>query len=206
MRIVEDMRENFGLLTVTALGVGFMLSIGALNGRTNWPVYLAVIVVGAILVLALHVRFRFTRATRIGLAIFALTHVAGGMMAVGDDALYHWWLLEPIIRYDSVQHAVGFGFVGRAFWEIFNRGLSAASRSRSVAWWIVVLGAGTFGAVNEIVEWIMTLTIPGTDVGGYDNTVRDLVADLVGGVAIGLWTALGIGRDDSRESPLRRIA
>lgn len=72
---------------------------------------------------------------------------------------------------------------------MFSGRLSAESRTPPVALWIVVLGAGTFGAVNEIIEWVMTLTVPGTDVGGYDNTVRDLVADLVGGVLAGGWTA-----------------
>ena len=113
--------------------------------------------------------------------------------------------MEPIIRYDNLQHALGFGFVGRAFWEAFEHQLSAESKTPLIAWWIVVLGAGTLGAVNEIVEWIMTLTIAGTDVGGYDNTVRDLVADLVGGAGIGLWTALQIGRRHRRESPTGKV-
>jgi putative membrane protein len=36
------------------------------------------------------------------------------------------------------------------------------------------------GAVNEIVEYIATLLIPETGVGGYDNTLLDLISDLIG--------------------------
>ncbi len=35
-------------------------------------------------------------------------------------------------------------------------------------------------AVNEVVEFIATITLPGTNVGGYENTGWDLVANLVG--------------------------
>ena len=39
-------------------------------------------------------------------------------------------------------------------------------------------GSG-FGALNEVVEFIAVLTIPETNVGGYENTGWDLVANLV---------------------------
>ncbi|MBN2024308.1 MAG: hypothetical protein JW809_16110 [Pirellulales bacterium] len=46
----------------------------------------------------------------------------------------------------------------------------------------VAAGMG-FGAANEVVEFIATLALPGTNVGGYENTGWDLVANLVGCVA-----------------------
>ena len=78
MRLVRELRRNLPLLSVTAVGVALGLWVGARDGRTNWPVYLVVIVAGAVLVIALHLRFRFSPATRVGLAMFALSHVAGG--------------------------------------------------------------------------------------------------------------------------------
>ncbi len=36
------------------------------------------------------------------------------------------------------------------------------------------------GAMNELVEFAATKLLPGTNVGGYDNTGWDLVANLVG--------------------------
>lgn len=197
MRMVDELRANALLLGGTVVGVGSGLAIGAANGRDNWPVYLVVILLGAALVIALHLRYGFSLATRVGLAVFALTHVAGGMLTVGDDILYRWWLVEPIIRYDNLQHAWGFGFAGRAAWEAIGSRMGTESRTPAIAWWIVVLAAGAIGATNEIIEWILTLTIPGTDVGGYDNTARDLVANLAGGSLVGLWTARHIGRSDS---------
>jgi hypothetical protein len=39
-----------------------------------------------------------------------------------------------------------------------------------------------FGALNEVVEFIATLTMPETNVGGYQNTGWDLVANLAGSI------------------------
>ena len=39
---------------------------------------------------------------------------------------------------------------------------------------------GGVGAANEIVEFIATISLPNTNVGGYENTGWDLVANFVG--------------------------
>jgi hypothetical protein len=43
-----------------------------------------------------------------------------------------------------------------------------------------------FGALNEVIEFIAVLTIPNTNVGGYENTGWDLVANLVGTIIAAL--------------------
>jgi hypothetical protein len=43
----------------------------------------------------------------------------------------------------------------------------------------VVLG---LGAIIEIIEYIDTRTIPNHGVGGYDNNMQDLIANLIGGL------------------------
>ena len=53
---------------------------------------------------------------------------------------------------------------------------------------IVMAGLGV-GALNEIIEFMATVLIPQTGVGGYINTSLDLVADLFGslGALVYLW-------------------
>ncbi len=149
------------LVAVTAVAVAGLLVVGAASGRPNWPVYLAVVVAGAAVVIPLHRRVGLSLPTRIGLVVFAVGHVAGGMVPVGDGVLYQWWLVEPVVRYDNLQHAFGFGIVGRATYECLRGRLGPAAHDRVVVWWVVVLGACAFGAANEVVEWVMTLTIAG---------------------------------------------
>jgi hypothetical protein len=48
---------------------------------------------------------------------------------------------------------------------------------------LLVLAAAAglgFGALNEVIEFVATLTMPETNVGGYVNTGWDLVANTVG--------------------------
>lgn len=182
-------RTNLVIGAVALTIVAGLLVLGAATGRPNWPVYLGVVLVGLAVVVAVDRRHPLSLATRIGLAVFAVGHVAGGMVPVGDGVLYAAWIIEPIVRYDNIQHAIGFGFVGRATWEVLRPRLGAAGDDPTVTWWVILLAACAFGAFNEIIEWIMTLTIPGTDVGGYDNTARDLVANLVGGLVMATWTS-----------------
>jgi putative membrane protein len=112
--------------------------------------------------------------------------VAGGMVPVGDGVLYQRWLVGRVVRYDNVQHAWGFGFAGRAVWESLRPRLGT-SRAAAVA--IVVLGGTGLGALNEVAEYALTKLLPETNVGGYENTARDLVANLVGATTAAVLTA-----------------
>lgn len=170
---------------------------GMATQQPNWQVYLVVLLLGAIAVAVLHHRVRLSPLTIWGLLLFGVGHLAGGMVTVGDGLLYQHWLVDGVVRYDNLQHAIGFGFVGRATWEALGRRLAPVVDDRPVvAWWLVVLGASAFGAVNEIVEYVLTLTLESTSVGGYDNTARDLVANLVGGILLGWVTGRQVRRRD----------
>ncbi|MEA3366186.1 MAG: hypothetical protein U9Q79_11160, partial [Candidatus Hydrogenedentes bacterium] len=51
------------------------------------------------------------------------------------------------------------------------------------AFYIVVAMAGLgVGGLNEIIEFIATVLVPETGVGGYENTALDLVADSIGAI------------------------
>ena len=116
-------------------------------------------------------------------------HMAGGLVTVpqswptqGSDVLYSLWLVPDRLKYDHVVHAYGFGVATWVCWQ----GLCAAvpgSRGLQPTVGLLAL-AGTagigLGALNEVVEFVATLVIPNTNVGGYVNTGWDLVANLVG--------------------------
>ncbi|HKJ54607.1 MAG TPA: DUF2238 domain-containing protein [Nitriliruptoraceae bacterium] len=186
---MPDRRRTTILIAVTGAIVTALLSIGAADGLPNWPVYLGVVLIGLAAVVWIDRRHPLSWFTKVGLAVFAVGHVAGGMVPVGDGVLYAAWIVEPVVRYDNVQHAIGFGVVGRTAWEVLRPRLGPAGDDPTLNWWIILLAACALGAFNEIIEWIMTLLIPGTDVGGYDNTARDLVANLVGGLVMATWTS-----------------
>lgn len=46
---------------------------------------------------------------------------------------------------------------------------------------LVMAGLG-IGALNEILEFVVSICVPGSGVGGYINTSLDLCADLIGAI------------------------
>ena len=189
-RLRAAVREQLVPVVLLTTGTAGLLALGIVTGQDNWAVYALVVGAGAAAVARLHLRVGLSTPTIWGLVAFALGHLAGGMVPAGDGILYQLWLVDGVLRYDNLQHAVGFGFVGRAIWEALQHRLAPAARDRpAVAMWIVVLGAAAAGAVNEIAEYLLTLVLPEHQVGGYDNTARDLVANLLGGLAVGRWTS-----------------
>jgi hypothetical protein len=90
-----------------------------------------------------------------------------------------------VLKYDQVVHAYGFGLVTWACWQALRSAF--AGRVDSVPPTIglltlcVAAGMG-FGAFNEVVEFVATLVLPRTNVGGFINTGWDLVSNFVGTV------------------------
>jgi len=153
--------------------------------------YFIVMCVLIVAVGAVHLRVRLHIGALWGLSLWGLAHMAGGLMPVpeswpikGDThVLYNWWLVPGVLKYDQLVHAYGFGLVTWICWM----SLRGAFASRGVTvrpslglLTLCVAGGMGFGAANEVVEFIATITLPGTNVGGYENTGWDLVANLVG--------------------------
>lgn len=200
-RLRSHLCEHRAAVTVLLTGTIAGLGVGIATDASAWPVYAGVVVLGAVVVAAVHMRVGFSSPTIWGLVAFALGHLAGGMVPVGSGVLYEQWLVGRVVRYDNVQHAVGFGFVGRAVWETLRRAVAGAHEPRRIAGVLVLLAGVAAGALNEIVEYALTLILPETNVGGYDNTARDLIANLVGSAAAAFVTARSISRAAAAQTP-----
>lgn len=200
-RLGAELHRHRAALAVAVVGTVVALSLGAATGASGWPVYAVVLVIGGAVVTAVHLRVGLSNLTVWGLVVFALGHVAGGMIPVGDGVLYQQWLLEGVVRSDNVQHAWGFGFVGRAVWESLSPQLAHAPAPRVAAVAVIVLGGTGLGAANEVVEYVLTQVLPETNVGGYDNTARDLIANLVGATAAAVLTARALPRRNTPAGP-----
>lgn len=141
--------------------------------------------------LAVHLRVRLHTGALWGLSIWGMAHMAGGLMPIptswsvhgNTHVLYNWWLVPGLLKYDQVVHAFGFGLVTWICWQGLQGAFAARGISIKPTIGLLVLcvaGGMGFGAANEVVEFIATLTLPGTNVGGYANTGWDLVANLTG--------------------------
>ena len=75
-----------------------------------------------------------------------------------------------IFRYDQFVHMVGFGVATLVVYQLLKP-LLKDNREKWTALSIVIVMAGLgVGALNEIVEFLATVILPETGVGGYINT------------------------------------
>jgi hypothetical protein len=171
--------------------MGVSLSVAFTERNQEFLFYFVVMAVLIVAVTLLHFRVGLHLGALWGLSAWGAAHMAGGLAPIpetwpihGDThVLYNWWLIPGLLKYDQVVHAFGFGLVTWICWQ----GLEAAFANRgtpvkpSVGLLILCVAAGNgFGAANEVVEFIATIALPGTNVGGYANTGWDLVSNLAG--------------------------
>jgi putative membrane protein len=189
----------FAHRALAAFGLGYyalLLGVGAATGNASTPVYAAFMAVLFALGILADLRVRFGRGVLWGLAAWGLLHMCGGLVPVGGDrVLYEVWLL-PVVRFDHVVHAIGFGFAGLACWQAARRSAPGAFGGPA-AIPVVVLGGCGLGALNELVEFLISQAVAGTRVGGYENTGWDLLANLVGCLVAALWAASRTGRGEA---------
>lgn len=169
--------------------------------RQNYEfmIYVGVILFFLALLLLTNHRVHYPTGVLWGLLIWSALHMAGGSIYLGQTRLYELILIPlpagglPILRYDQAVHAFGFGVATLAVWHLLRPWL-AEPIGRGASLGIVVAMAGLgVGALNEIVEFGVTLVVPDSGVGDYVNTSLDLVANLVGATIAWAWIRRGLG-------------
>jgi hypothetical protein len=112
----------------------------------------------------------------------------GGGLIINGDVLYAK-ILIPIIgtpyyifRYDQFVHIFGFAIATLLMFVLLKPLIKFPIKKwASISILIIMVGLG-LGALNEIIEFIVTVLIPETGVGGFINSSLDLVSDLIGAI------------------------
>ncbi len=170
----------------------YLVALGAyglVNGSRLAVPYVVIVAVAFVGLAVADDRFRFSRVVLVGLTLWGLGHLAGGIVELdGGDRIFYNVVFGRWFHVDNIVHFVGFGTAGLACWEALRAGWLADIEVGPVATvaFVAILGCGV-GAVNEVVEFAFTLAVADTQVGGYQNTGRDLVANMLGGLTAGLY-------------------
>jgi uncharacterized membrane protein YjdF len=144
--------------------------------------YIFVILFFFVLILLTNNKVNYSNTSLWGLTIWGTLHMAGGGILVKGDVLYKLILIpitESLFRYDQFVHIIGFGVATLIMFELLKPKLKPIEHWIAISIVVVMAGLGV-GAVNEIIEYVATLLAPETGVGGYDNTLLDLISDLIG--------------------------
>jgi hypothetical protein len=191
MRIAEGARRHPVLSAVVASYIAAWLVYGLVVGARLMVPYVVIVTVLALVVAAADAKVNFSMVVLIGLALWGFGHLAGGLVPLdgpGDRILYNAVFLRWG-HFDNVVHAIGFGTAGIAVWEATRSWLPAApGHPLGTALIVCLLGQGV-GAFNEVVEFGASHLLAATNVGGYENTGRDLVANLLGTAVAGWWVS-----------------
>jgi hypothetical protein len=181
---MERLHAHRVLVAIVGIYYFGFLGLGLATGNSQVPYYAAFMAVLVAVVAFWDSRRHFSKLVLGGLALWGAMHMAGGMIpASGDRVLYNVWLL-PFLRFDHLVHAIGFGFAGMAFWESVRHTVDRAVASGAA---MTMMGGLGFGALNEMVEFLITRVVPDTNIGEFENTGWDLVANTVGAAIAAIW-------------------
>ena len=159
-------------------------------GKQNieFLMYIGVIVFFLALIVATNRRHNLSNGVLWGLTLWAFLHMAGGSFIHNGAIWYKWQLLSIwntenffILRYDQLVHFIGFGIATLITYELIKPHLSEKINRWLFSAVLILIGMG-IGALNEIIEFFAVVIIPETGVGGYYNTMWDLVFNTLGAI------------------------
>jgi len=197
-------RADLAVLGFTAVYLAVATPVALDSRNYEFLVYIGAVLAIVPVVAVVHLRMRLSRGLLWALSFWGLLHMLGGLVSVPEGwptqgrfrVLYSLWLIEGRLKFDHLVHAYGFGTTTWLCWQVLDRLLREAAGGRTTPTrptagllTLCVVGGMGFGALNELVEFLATLLLPSTNVGGYENTGWDMTANLAGGmlVAAAIW-------------------
>lgn len=122
-----------------------------------------------------------------GISVWGLLHMMGGSIHTSDGVLYAWKIYPffdgggefYILKFDQLVHAYLYAVVALLFLHLLRR-YFGNRHSQALVGFIAITASLGVSAINEMVEFIAVLTVPDNGVGGYYNTVLDIVFNFAG--------------------------
>jgi len=185
----------FNILIVLGFGTYFLQNL-------NYE-FVAYAVTIALVIGVLYGTLRFTRfPTYIiaGITLWGVLHMLGGSVQTVDGVLYAYRIVPIfdgggeffILKYDQVVHAYLYGVVGLMFYHLLREVVGIRTHGAFIAA-TAIFAAASFSIINEIVEFLAVVNLPETGVGGYHNTVLDMIFNF-GGAAVAVMSYVVLRR------------
>ncbi len=211
------MNERLKGILPFLIGLGFFAALAAFNQWREFALWRNYALSGVLLGgfttwLFYHYDVRIPHYIQWTIIAATLTHYVGGSLGSPDP--YHMGLLgmhgingayHHFEWWDHLTHGAGIAASAMGFaylYEIYQtrRGLQW---SGSGVWIVTMLAALTVGVGVELYEFLGKQAFQTIDQGGYENTMRDLHFNLIGG-GIGATLAVTVNRTQFRETIQRR--
>lgn len=171
--------------------VYLLIAVIIFLSRRNYEfvTYVGVVVILFIVILLTNEKLNYPNLVLWGMSIWGLLHMLGGGVLLNGRSmrLYELILIPlssnyPIFRYDQFVHIFGFGVATLMMYVLLRPLLKSTLKKWTSISIIVVMAGFGVGALNEMIEFTVTVLVPETGVGGFINTSLDLVADFIGAI------------------------
>lgn len=190
-------RGQLLLLIANIILIIVFLFLAVARKNYEFIIYWGVIVFFFILILITLKKTRFPNTILWGLTIWALLHLIGGLAEYADGIVFYKLVIIEIFRnsnfvilkYDQFVHAFGFGITTLIAHHLIKPYLGKKVRWSVYSVLLVLMGMGA-GVLNEIIEFLAVLAVPETGVGGYYNTMWDIVFNTIGAIIAVVWINL----------------
>jgi len=137
-----------------------------------------------------------------GFDFWIVLHILGGLFPINGSVLYSLVLVDlvgppySLIKYDQLVHAYCYFIAALLLWQLVTQAIHSKPGMLLKA--LIVLAAAGIGALNEVIEFIATISVPETNVGGYENTLIDIICNFIGA----LLAVLLFERFEAKEVPI----
>lgn len=123
------------------------------------------------------------------ISIWGLMHVLGGAVQTPDGVLFAYRIYPfldlggefYVLKYDQVVHAYLYGVMALVFLHTLDGPLGARG-PRWIILLVAIMASMGVSAMNEIMEFLIAISIERNGVGGYENAMIDLVFNFAGAV------------------------
>ncbi len=123
------------------------------------------------------------------LSVWGLMHVAGGAVQTPDGVLFAYKIYPfldlggdfYVLKYDQVVHGYLYGLVALMAYHTLRVPLQVSGHTFLVALAATMISLGISG-LNEIMEFLIAVTVERNGVGGYENAMIDLIFNFSGAV------------------------
>lgn len=128
------------------------------------------------------------------LSIWGLMHVLGGAVTIDNGVLFGYHIYPfldlggefYILKYDQVVHFYLYGVVALMALHLLRK-VSGSGHFWLLASMAILVSLGV-SALNEIMEFLIAVTVERNGVGGYENAMLDLIFNFSGALfAIGVY-------------------
>lgn len=181
---MELKKESRLILIFTVAYFVFFTLMSVIWKNYEFLYYIGVMSLLLILIVLYYKKLHLSPIILWSLSILGLMNVAGGNVNIYGTRLYDFWIIEGILKYDNIMHALSIFIATFVAYNIISPHLDLKTKHHPILFsLLLILIALGIGSLNEISEFIAVVFLGAQEeVGDYFNNALDLVFNLLGSI------------------------